>query len=123
MLALSPLTVASRCIEGFRQGLAEIGYAEGRSIALEMRTAERKFERLSDLAAELVRLKVDVIFAPSTNAALSAKQAKGAPPIVFASSGDMIGSGLIEGLGRPGGISRDCPSRLARRSPASISSC
>ena len=102
-LAVGTLSVPNRCLEGFRRGLAEIGYAEGRGIALEIRSAEGKPERLSDLVADLVRLKVDVIFAPGTLAAQSAKQAKGTPPVVFASAADPIGSGLVEGLGRPGG--------------------
>ena len=102
-LAVGTLSVPNRCLEGFRRGLAEIGYAEGRGIALEIRSAEGKPERLSDLVADLVRLKVDVIFAPGTLAAQSAKQAKGSPPVVFASAADPIGSGLIEGFGRPGG--------------------
>jgi putative ABC transport system substrate-binding protein len=103
VLYVGTLQGVNRCDEGFRQGLAEIGYAEGKSIALEIRAAEGKFERLSELAAELIRLKVDVIFAPGTMAAQSAKQAKSTTPIVFAAAGDPIGSGLIEGFGRPGG--------------------
>jgi putative ABC transport system substrate-binding protein len=103
VLYVGTLQGVNRCDEGFRQGLAEIGYVEGKSIALEIRAAEGKFERLSELAAELIRLKVDVIFAPSTVAAQSAKHAKGTTPIVFAGAADPIGSGLIERLGRPGG--------------------
>ena len=95
--------VANRCDEGFRQGLAELGYVDGKSVFLEVRSAEGKFDRVRGLAAELVRLKVDVIFAPGTVVAQSAKQAKGTMPIVFASAADPIGSGLIEGFGRPGG--------------------
>ena len=103
VLYFGTLQGVSRCDEGFRQGLAELGYVEGKSVLLEVRAAEGKFDRARELAAELVRLKVDVIFAPATNAARSAKQAKGTMPIVFASAADPIGSGLIEGLGRPGG--------------------
>ena len=103
MLYVGTLQGANRCDEAFRQGLAAVGYAEGKSIALEIRAAEGKSERLSELAAELVRLKVDVIFAPSTLAAQSAKQATRTLPVVFATAADPIGSGLIEGLGRPGG--------------------
>ena len=114
---------ANRCDEAFRQGLAELGYVEGKSVFLEVRSGEGKVDRLGELAAELVRLKVDVIFAPTTAAAQSAKQAKGTPPVVFATAADPIGSGLIEGFGRPGGILQGCPLLLARRSPASISSC
>ena len=102
-LYVGTLQGANRCDEGFRQGLAEFGYVEGKSVFLEVRAAEGKADRLRELATELVRLKVDVIFAPSTLAAQGAKQAKGTPPVVFASAGDPIGSGLIEGYGRPGG--------------------
>ncbi|MBI3031789.1 MAG: ABC transporter substrate-binding protein [Candidatus Rokubacteria bacterium] len=93
----------NRCDEAFRAGLAELGYVEGKSVFLEVRAGEGKSDRLGELAAELVRLKVDVIFAPGTVVAQSVKQAKGAPPVVFASAADPIGSGLIEGFGRPGG--------------------
>lgn len=102
-LYVGTLEGATRCDEAFRQGLAEIGYVEGKSIALEIRAAEGKLERLSEQAAELVRLKVDVIFAPSTIAAQGAKQATRTTPVVFATAADPIGSGLIEGFGRPGG--------------------
>jgi hypothetical protein len=123
VLYFNTLQGAYRCDVGFRQGLAELGYVEGKSVFLEVRSAEGKADRLRELAAELVRLKVDVIFAPGTVVAQSVKQAKGTMPIVFASAADPIGSGLIEGFGRPGGILPDCPSLLALRSPASISSC
>jgi hypothetical protein len=123
VLYFGTLQGANRCDVGFRQGLAELGYVEGKSVFLEVPSAEGKVDRLREFAAELVRLKVDVIFAPGTVVAQSAKQAKGTMPIVFASAADPIGSGLIEGFGHPGGISRDCPSLLALRSPASISSC
>ena len=93
----------NRCDEGFRQGLAELGYVEGKNVFLEVRAGEGKSDRLGELAAELARLKVDVIFAPGTVVAQSAKQATTTTPIVFATAADPIGSGLIEGLGRPGG--------------------
>jgi putative ABC transport system substrate-binding protein len=93
----------NRCDEAFREGLAELGYVEGKSVFLEVRSAEGKFDRLRELAAELVRLKVDVIFAPGTVVAQSTKQATTTTPIVFATAADPIGSGLIEGFGRPGG--------------------
>ena len=96
-------SVPNRCDEGFRQGLAELGYVEGKSIFLEVRWAEAKVDRARELAAELVRLKVDAIFAPGTMVAQSVKQTNGAIPLVIASAADPIGSGLIEGFGRPGG--------------------
>jgi len=96
-------SVANRCDEGFRRGLAELGYVEGKSVFLEVRWAEGKFDRARELAAELVRLKVDVIFAPGTMVAQSVKRTTGAMPIVIASAADPVGSGLIEGFGHPGG--------------------
>ena len=96
-------SVANRCDEGFRHGLAELGYVEGKSVLLEVRWAEGDVGRARELATELVRLKVDVIFAPGTMVAQSAKRATGVIPIVIASAGDPIGSGLIKGFGHPAG--------------------
>jgi len=89
--------------EAFRQGLRDLGYVEGRNLVIEDRDAEGKLERLPALAAELVALKVDVIVAPGTPGALAAKQATRTLPIVFASVGDPVGSGLVTSLARPGG--------------------
>jgi putative ABC transport system substrate-binding protein len=89
--------------EPFRQGLRELGYVEGKNIVIEWRYAEGKFDRLPDLAAELVRLKVDVIFVGSTPGALAAKKATQITPIVFAGAADPVGSGLVASLARPGG--------------------
>jgi putative ABC transport system substrate-binding protein len=87
----------------FFQGLRDLGYVEGRNVVIEKRDAEGKFERLPALAAELVALKVDVIVAPSTVAALAAKQATGTLPIVFAGAADPVTDGLITSLALPGG--------------------
>ena len=90
-------------VEAFRQGLRDLGWIEGQNIAVEVRAAEGKYDRLPELAAELVRLKVDVIFASSTPAALAAKQASTTIPIVIGRVADPVGSGLVTTLARPGG--------------------
>jgi len=89
--------------EAFSQGLRDLGYVEGRNVVIELRNAEGKPERLPALAAELVALEVDVIVAPTTDAAVPAKQATKTIPIVFAVAGDPVGSGLVTSLARPGG--------------------
>ncbi len=87
----------------FIQGLRDLGYVEGKNIAFVYRTTEGKSERTADLAAELVRLKVDIIFADVTGAALAAKKATSTIPIVIASITDPVGTGLVASLARPGG--------------------
>ena len=87
----------------FRQGLRDLGWVEGQNIAIEWRFAEGNADRLPDLAAELVRLKVDLIFTETTPAARAAKQATTTIPIVFNAVADPIGSGLVANLARPGG--------------------
>jgi putative ABC transport system substrate-binding protein len=89
--------------EGFRQGLRELGYVEGRNVVIEFRDAEGKLERLPALATELVALKVDVIVVGGTVAALAAKQATRTLPIVFVSAVDPVTDGLVASLARPGG--------------------
>jgi len=96
-------TGSSREIDAFRQGLRELGYIEGQSIAVEYRFASGQIERYPGLAAELVRLKVDVIVAPATPQALAAKQATSSIPIVFVLVADAVGAGLITNFARPGG--------------------
>jgi len=92
-----------RVREAFRQGLRELGWVEGQNIIIEYRWAEGRFDRLPDLAAELVRLKVDIIVAPATPAAAAAKKATGAIPIVMIGVGDPVGTGFVASLARPGG--------------------
>jgi len=89
--------------EAFRQGLRELGYVEGQNIVIEYRWAEERLERLPDLAAELVSLKVDVIVAPGTPAPLAAKRVTRTIPIVMAAAGDPVGTGLVATLAQPGG--------------------
>jgi putative ABC transport system substrate-binding protein len=90
-------------VDAFRRGLRERGYIEGQNIAVEYRFASGEVGQLAELAAELVRLKVEVIVAPSTPTALAAKRATSTIPIVFAVVADPLGAGLIANLARPGG--------------------
>ena len=90
-------------LEGFRQGLRDLGWVEGRNIVVEYRWAEGRFDRLPGLAEELVRLKVDVIVAPSSIYVGPAKRATSTIPIVFAGHADPVGSGHVASLARPGG--------------------
>jgi putative ABC transport system substrate-binding protein len=87
----------------FQQGLRDFGYTEGQNITIERRFADWKLDRLPDLAAELVRLKVDVIVASSTPPARAAKQATSTIPIVVVAMGDPVGDELVANLARPGG--------------------
>ena len=102
-LVVPPLASASQArIEAFRQGLRELGYVEEKNIVIEWRSAEGKFDRLPSLAAELVRLKVDVIVTRGTPEALALKNATSTIPIVFYSVTDPVGAGLVDSLARPG---------------------
>ena len=87
----------------FVQGMRELGYVVGKNLVIEWRSAEGKFERLPDLAADLVRLKVDVLATAATPAALAAQKATTVIPIVMIAVGDPIGTGLVKSLARPGG--------------------
>jgi len=96
----SPATPAQ---EAFRQGLRDLGYIEGKNIVLEYRFAEGKRDRLPELAAELVRIQVDVIFATGNRATRAAKNATSTIPIVVGGAGDLVGTGLVASIARPGG--------------------
>jgi putative tryptophan/tyrosine transport system substrate-binding protein len=90
-------------LETFRQELSKLGWIEGKNITIEYRFAEQKNERLPELAADLVRLKVDLIVASGTPSSLTAKSGTTTIPIVMAQAGDPVGSGLVASLARPGG--------------------
>jgi len=95
--------LSQRRLEAFRQGLRELGYVEGQNIAIESRWAEGKYDRYPALAADLVRLKVDVIVAMSGAATQAAQQATRTIPIVMSLVNDPVGSGLVPSLAHPGG--------------------
>ena len=90
-------------MEAFRQELSKLGWIEGKNITIEYRFAEQKTERLPELAADLVRLKVDLIVVSGGPDALAAKKATTTIPIVMTNAGDPVGAGLVASLARPGG--------------------
>jgi ABC transporter substrate binding protein len=98
----SPTTFAAR-LEGFRSGLRDFGYLEGTNITVEYRFAEGHYERLPELAADLVRSKVDLIVTHGTPGSLAAKQATTTIPIVITSVGDPVATGIVASIARPGG--------------------
>jgi len=102
---LSPLSASADAPvrEGLRQGLRDLGWVEGQNLTIENRFAEGNVRRLPELAAELVRLKVDVIVTGSVPAAAAAKSATATIPIVMVMTGDPVASGLVASLSRPGG--------------------
>ena len=110
-------------IEAFRQGLRELGYVEGKNIVIEWRYADGKLDRLPALAAELVRLKVDVIVTAGPTATRAAKEATVTIPIVMAQDSDPVGSGFVASLARPGGnitgLSSPCPGAKRQTTGAS----
>ena len=89
--------------EAFLQGLRQLGYVAGQNILIEYRYADGKADRLPELAAELVRLKVDVIVTASASAVRAARKTTATVPIVVATAGDLVGSGLVASLAQPGG--------------------
>jgi ABC-type uncharacterized transport system substrate-binding protein len=98
----TPLAM-SQWVAAFVQRLRELGWMEGRTVAIEYRWAEGREERFAEFAAEFVRLKVDVIVSYATPPVIAAKQATAAVPIVSAVMGDPVGTGLVASLARPGG--------------------
>ena len=103
VLAGSSSSGESPRVEAFRQGLLELGYVEGKNIAIEYRYANAKFDKLPALADELIRLKVDVVVASTTPAVQAAKNATRTTPIVFFGVFDPVPAGLVDSLARPGG--------------------
>jgi putative ABC transport system substrate-binding protein len=100
--AVSPSSISDR-IKAFRQGLRDLGYVEGKNILIEYRYAEGKLDRLRDLAAELVRLKVDIIVTGGSQTTHPAKDATATIPIVMSQDPDPVGNGFVASLARPGG--------------------
>ena len=90
-------------MEALRAGLRDVGYVDGKNIVIDYRWAEGKYERLPELAAELVRLKIDVLVSQGTPATLAAKRATTTIPIVMPAVGDAIATGIVASLARPGG--------------------
>jgi len=115
----SSLPAISQRTEAFRQGLRELGYVEGKNIVIEWRGAEGKFDRLPALAAELVRLNVDVIVTGGEAATRPAKGVTGSIPIVMTQDDDPVGTGFVASLARPGGnitgLSTLAPERSGKR--------
>jgi ABC-type uncharacterized transport system substrate-binding protein len=102
-LTAGSLSAQSARIEAFRQGLRELGFVEGKNIVIELRFAEGKLDRQSELAAELVRLKVDVIVSAGPTVTRAAKEVTVTIPIVMAQDGDPVANGFVASLARPGG--------------------
>src|SRR5262249_20964878 len=96
--------VGSQWATAFVQRLRELGWIENRTVAIEYRWAEGRDERFAEIAAEFTRLKVDVIVTYSTPSAIAAKKATAVIPIVIAGAGDLVGTGLVASLARPGGM-------------------
>ena len=102
LLDLSTAAGKAGLLQAFRQELSNLGWSEGKNITIEYRSAEQDREQLPELAADLVRLKVDLIVTAGDPQALAAKEATSSIPIVMASSSDPVGAGLVASLARPG---------------------
>jgi putative ABC transport system substrate-binding protein len=102
-LGSSTASAESQRVAAFVQRLRELGWIEGRTVAIEVRWAEGRNERYADIAAEFVRLKVDVIVTQGTATVIAARQATSVIPIVFAGAADPVGNDLVASLARPGG--------------------
>jgi putative ABC transport system substrate-binding protein len=102
-LALNSLSSISYLVEGFRQGLHELGYVEGKNIVVEYRSADEKIDRLPDLAAELIRLKVDLMISAGDVVTRVVKKATSTIPVVMTYDNDPVGNGFVASLAHPGG--------------------
>ena len=102
-LGSSTASAMSQWVAAFVQRLRDLGWMEGRTVAIEYRWAEGRSSRADEIAAEFVRLKVDVIVTYASSPVLAAKQATSVIPIVFAAATDPVGAGLVASLARPGG--------------------
>ena len=103
MLERTPAAANAANLDGFRQGLRELGYVEGKNLVIEYRSADGHDERFLTLAAELVRLKSDLILTRGTTAALAAKNTTVTIPVVILGVGDPVGQGIVASLAHPGG--------------------
>jgi putative ABC transport system substrate-binding protein len=103
LLGAATLLVESQRVAAFVQRLRELGWIEGRTVAIEVRWADGRTERFVEIAAEFVRLKVDVIVTQGTASVIAARQATAVIPIVFATAADPVGTGVVASLARPGG--------------------
>jgi putative ABC transport system substrate-binding protein len=99
----STAALEANLVDSFREGLRELGYEEGRNIAIEYRWADGQYERLAALVTELIAAKVDVIVTAGTPAALAVKKATSTVPLVMVAVGDPVGTGLVPSLARPDG--------------------
>jgi putative ABC transport system substrate-binding protein len=102
LIAVGSASSSASRVEGLRSGLREFGYVEGKNVVIDYRWAEGKYDRLTDLAAELVRLNVDVIVAQGSPGSRAAMQVTATVPIVMSAAGDALTAGLVTSLARPG---------------------
>ena len=117
---LLPAALNAGLMGPLRKRLAELGWVEGKNLAFELRNAENRYDRLPALAADLVRLEVDLIVAASTPVARAAKDASSKIPVVFTWVADPVGSGLVASLGRPGSNATGLSNRATEVAPKSL---